>query len=145
MTTTTVTHGADSPQRRGLVPYAEFARLLASNDLRDDPSFAVRVLRESVLQAETLTAQDDIDAFHCEPPRTGHPGWDALLAGVAVFTGAGRVSPGVLQWTLSADRRVPELFDPLDTGKYRLLEMFRTPAAIREHNVILAAGNLEGV
>lgn len=132
------------PLPRGSVPYAAIAGLLLDADLRDDPSLAVRVLRESVLQARVLTSQEALDAFHREPP-LGLPGWDAVLAGAAVFTGAGRVSDGVLDWCAAPQRWNTELFDPLSTPpKYRLLEMLRTPAALRERNVILAAGNLEG-
>ncbi|BDH55789.1 hypothetical protein [Tsukamurella sp. PLM1] len=63
-----------------------------------------------------------------------------------MFTGAGRVSAGVLDWCSEPGRRCTDLFDPLGVPpRYRLLEMLRTPAALRERNVILAAGNLEGV
>lgn len=69
----------------------DFARLWRDRpDLQNDPSFAVRVLRESVLQAERTPVGPELDRFHAEPPSTGSPGWDALLAGAAVFTGNGR-------------------------------------------------------
>ncbi|MET9327555.1 hypothetical protein [Tsukamurella sp. NPDC003166] len=138
---------AGDPIPPGYVTYADLATTLrADADLREDPSLAVRVLRESVLQAEALTDANSLDAFHAEPPLTGHPGWDALFAGVAVFTGSGRVSPGVLDWCSQPGRISTDLFDPLRIpARYRLLEMLRTPVALRERNVILAAGNLEGV
>ncbi|GAA1072591.1 hypothetical protein GCM10009648_04750 [Tsukamurella spumae] len=114
--------------------------------LRADASLSVRVLRESVLQARSLPNGAALDAFHREPPATDLPGWDTILAGAAVFTGAGRVSAGVLDWCDDPSRTCTELFDPLGIPhRYRLLEMLRTPAAFRERNVILAAGNLEGV
>lgn len=135
-----------APAARGLTSYASFARLLASDPaLRDNPSFAIRLLRQSVLQARDLTDPADIDAFHTHPPTTGSIGWDSLLAGVAVMTGTGRTTPGVLDWCADPGRSSIELFDPLNTGKYQLLEMLRTPIALRERNVILSRGNLEGV
>ena len=132
---------------RGLVSYAAIADALRTDQtLRNDPSLAVRALRESVLQARSLDDGPVLDAFHREPPPTGLAGWDAVLAGAAVLTGAGRVSAGVLDWCSAPGRRCTDLFDPLRVPqKYRLLEMLRTPAALRERNVILAAGNLEGV
>ncbi|GAB03699.1 hypothetical protein M2359_002758 [Gordonia amarae] len=131
---------------RRVTSYATFAEQFVSDPvLHDDPSFAIRVLRQSVLQARDLVDQTGIDAFHSRPPTTGDVGWDSLLAGVAVMTGTGRTTPGVLDWCAEPGRRSTELFDPLDTGKYRLLEMLRTPIALRERNVILSRGNLEGV
>lgn len=132
--------------RRGWTSYALFAKLFVERaEIGDDPSLAVRVLREVVRAARALDAQAEIDAFHAEPPTTGSDGWDALLAGVAVLTGAGRTTPGVLDWCDAPGRWCVELFDPLDSGKYFLLEMLRTAAPIRERNVVLAAGNLLGV
>lgn len=135
----------------GFTPYAEFAKTFVTEQFIEDPSFAIRVLRESVLQARALTESKvmdkfSINEFHREPPTTGINGWDALLAGVAVFSGAGYVDTGVLAWCADESRWCQELFDPLNiSDEYVMLEMLRTPAAIRERNVILAAGNLEGV
>lgn len=126
-----------------LTTYARFASLVPADP---DWPFLVRVLRECRLAADQLTSGADIDAFHLEPPATGHRGWDAILAGVAEITGVDRVSdPRILQWCRSPDRVCLELFDPLSTGKYRWLEYLRTPIQLRERNIILAAGNLEGV
>ncbi len=137
----------DPSTETAVTTYADFARLWrARADLRGDPSFAVRVLRESVLQAQRMPPGPELDRFHAEPPTVGSTGWDALVAGAAVFTGAGRVSRGVLDWTRSPDRWSRELFDPLGVpAKYLLLESLRTPAALRERNVILSIGNLQGV
>lgn len=131
----------------GIVSYAEFAEEWARRpDWRSDSTFSVRLLRECVLQAQHLPPGKALDSFHREPPLTGCRGWDALLAGTAVFTGAGRVSPGVLDWARGAGRRCQELFDPIGIPeRYRILDMLRTPAAIRERNVVLAIGNLQGV
>ncbi|NMO00441.1 hypothetical protein HH308_04340 [Gordonia sp. TBRC 11910] len=131
---------ARSYSRRGLVDYTRFAVDLPALDSR----LAVRVLRETVLQARDLTRQDELDRFHREPPPTGSRGWDSLLAGVACMTGV-RAAAGVLDWCFRPERYCVELFDPLDTGKYRWLDALRTPVEIRTRNVILAAGNLEGV
>lgn len=138
-------HGALDDAR--LTSYADFARRwIADRELHGYPGMAIRALRQSVLEARALDQVDLLDAFHREPPSTGVQGWDALLAGVAVLTGVGRVSPGVLDWCAHSSRWSRELFDPLMIERqYVLLEMLRTPAPIRERNVILAAGNLEGV
>ena len=126
-----------------LTTYARFATIVPTDP---DWPFLVRVLRQSRMAADELTAPVDIDAFHLEPPSTGHRGWDALLAGVAEMTGVDRVSdPRILQWSRNANRFAPPLFDPLGTGKYHWLEYLRTPIQLRERNVVLAAGNLEGV
>lgn len=126
-----------------LTTYARFATLVPTDP---DWSFLVRVLRECRLASDRLTSAADIDAFHLEPPSTGHRGWDAILAGVAEITGVDRVSDSrILQWCRNSYRFSPDLFDPLDTGKYRWLEYLRTPIQLRERNIILAAGNLEGV
>jgi hypothetical protein len=133
---------------REVVPsYAEFARIFRSReDINGDPSFAVRVLRQSVLHAQELPSGPELDHFHRPAPETGSSGWDALLAGVAVFTGSGRVSAGVLDWCKEPGRSSEELFDPLGIPqKYLLVESLRTPAAIRERNVILSIGNLQGL
>ncbi len=127
-----------------LTTYARFGALLHTEQ---DWRFAVRVLRQCVLTASRLLRPDDIDAFHCEPQPTGVVGWDATLAGVAAMTGRDRVSnASILSWTSSPARRVNgHLFDPLDSGKYIWLEALRTPVELRERNVILSRGNLEGV
>ncbi|MFT7022454.1 MAG: hypothetical protein ACJA07_001538 [Rhodococcus sp. (in: high G+C Gram-positive bacteria)] len=130
--------------QHNLTTYAQFANLLKDES---DWAFAVRVLRQCALTAARLTRQDDIDAFHAEPSTTGYVGWDAALAGVAVMTGRDRVSsPAILEWVSSPSRRVVNaLFDPLDSGKYIWLEALRTPVELRERNVVLARGNLEGI
>ncbi len=137
---------AHEATRTAVTTYADFACLWRDRPgLQSDPSFAVRVLRESVLQAERTPIGPELDRFHAEPPRTGAPGWDALLAGAAVFTANGRVSRGVLDWSREPQRWSTELFDPLGVpAKYLLLESLRTPAALRERNVILSIGNLQG-
>ncbi|WP_336794187.1 hypothetical protein [Gordonia malaquae] len=127
--------------------YAEFADIWRTRpDISGDPSFAIRALRQSVLHAQSMPSGPELDWFHREPAPTGVLGWDALLAGVAVFTGAGRVSAGTLDWCRAPGRWSRELFDPLGVDqKYLLLESLRTPAALRERNVILAIGNLQGL
>ncbi|MFZ2527642.1 MAG: hypothetical protein WAX14_08315 [Rhodococcus sp. (in: high G+C Gram-positive bacteria)] len=136
--------GSDSEIVSGnLTTYARFATIVPTDP---DWPFLVRVLRECRLAADRLTSAADIDAFHLEPPATGHRGWDAIIAGVAEITGVDRVShPEILRWCRNPARFCTELFDPLGTGKYRWLEYLRTPIQLRERNVILAAGNLEGV
>ncbi|GAA3148460.1 hypothetical protein [Rhodococcus baikonurensis] len=125
-----------------LTTYARFATIVAADD---DWPFMVRVLRQCRMAADELTTPNDVDAFHLEPPRTGRPAWDAVLAGVAEMTGVDRVSdPHILDWCRDRDRFLPELFDPLDTGRYFWLDYLRTPIQLRERNVVLAAGNLEG-
>jgi predicted XRE-type DNA-binding protein len=125
-----------------LATYAWFADLVAREP---DWRFAVRVLRQVVMKASRLTQQSDTDTVHAEPPSTGHRGWDALIAGVASMTGRNRVSsPDVLAWCFAPARYSDRLFDPLDSGRYIWLEYMRTPVELRERNVILAAGNLEG-
>ena len=126
-----------------LTTYARFATLVPADP---DWPFMIRVLRQCRMAADELTDQSDIDAFHLEPPSTGHEGWDAILAGVAEITGADRVSDRrILAWCRLPDRFLPELFDVLDSGKYRWLEYLRTPVQLRERGIILSAGNLEGV
>lgn len=125
-----------------LATYAWFADLIAREP---DWRFAVRILRQVVMKASHLTRQSDIDAVHGEPASTGQRGWDALIAGVASMTGRNRVSsPDVLAWCFALTRYSGTLFDPLDSGRYIWLEYMRTPIELRERNVILAAGNLEG-
>ncbi|MDE8649035.1 hypothetical protein PXH69_29090 [Rhodococcus qingshengii] len=125
-----------------LTTYARFATIVAADD---DWPFMVRVLRQCRMTADELTTPNGIDAFHLEPPRTGRPAWDAVLAGVAEMTGVDRVSdPHILDWCRDQDRFLPTLFDPLDTGRYFWLDYLRTPIQLRERNVVLAAGNLEG-
>ncbi|MBM4570250.1 hypothetical protein GS896_27500 [Rhodococcus hoagii] len=126
-----------------LTTYARFATIVPGEP---DWPFLIRVLRECRLAADRLTDTADIDAFHLEPLSTGHRGWDAILAGVAEITGADRVSdPQIIQWCREPHRYSPTLFDPLATGKYVWLEYMRTPIQLRERNIVLAAGNLEGV
>ena len=126
-----------------LTTYGRFATIVAADP---DWPFMIRVLRQCRMAADELTDQSDIDAFHLEPPTTGHEGWDAILAGVAEITGTDRVSDRrILAWCRHPDRFLPELFDVLDTGKYRWVEYLRTPVLLRERGIILAAGNLEGV
>lgn len=126
-----------------LTTYARFAAVVPTDP---DWPFLVRVLRQCRMAADALTDQSDVDAFHLEPPSTGHAGWDAILAGVAEMTGTGRVSdPEVLAWCRNPDRFLPHEFDPLNTGKYRWLDYQRTPKALRKRNLVLAAGNLAGI
>ncbi|ULD38829.1 hypothetical protein [Rhodococcus qingshengii] len=127
-----------------LTTYARFATIVAADD---DWPFMVRVLRQCRMAADALTEPADIDAFHLEPPPTGHRGWDAIVAGVAEMTGVDRVSdPRILAWTRAPERFVPNLFDPLKSfyTRYFWLDYLRTPIQLRERNVVLAAGNLEG-
>lgn len=123
--------------------YAELAGLIAAGD---DPQFLVRQLREVVIRSARETDQAAIDTIHAEPPTTRSTGWDAVLGGVASMTGRGRVSsPALLTWCFSTTRYVvDDLFDPLDSGKYRWLDYLRTPVELRVRNVILPYGNLEG-
>jgi hypothetical protein len=126
-----------------LTTYARLSTIVAAES---DASFAVRLVRESVLDAAGLTRQADIDAFHGPAPSTGHRGWDALIAGVAMMTGLDRVSDlAVLRWCDDPDRVCEELFDPLGVGRWRWLDYLRTPIELRVRKVILASGNLEGV
>ena len=124
--------------------YAEVARLIASGG---EPRFLVRQLREVVVRSFREDDQTVIDAIHDEPETTGSRGWDAVLGGVASMTGYERVSASVLlAWCFEADRYVvDEVFDPLDSGRYRWLDYLRTPVELRVRNVILPYGNLEGV
>lgn len=129
--------------RYRLTTYARYAQVIAQET---DWNFGVRVLRQTVLTAQRLTRQNDVDAFHGPAPSTGHRGWDAVIAGAAMTTGFDRVSsPEILAWCDDPSRYCTELFDPLDVGKYRWLDYLRTPIQLRVRNVILAAGNLQGV
>ncbi len=129
--------------RYRLTTYARYALLIAAEP---DWSFGVRMLRQTVLTAQRLSRQDDIDACHGPAPSTGNRGWDAVIAGVAMMTGLDRVSDvAILAWCDDPTRYCTELFDPLDVGKYRWLDYLRTPIQLRVRNVILAAGNLQGV
>lgn len=123
--------------------YAELAGLIAAGD---DPHFLVRQLREVVIRSARETDQNAIDTIHAEPETTRSTGWDSVLGGVASMTGRGRVSsPTLLTWCFNPTRYVvDELFDPLDSGKYRWLDYLRTPVELRVRNVILPYGNLEG-
>lgn len=125
--------------------YAHFMQWLATEH---DPRIAVRVLRQYRMHADTLTEMADIDAFHQRPALRGD-GWDALIAGVAEMTGAAKVSDvRVLDWTEEPQRYRPAatLFDPLDSDRrYQWLDYLRTPIHLRVRNVVLAAGNLQGV
>lgn len=124
--------------------YAELAGLIASGD---DPRFLIRQLREVVVRSRGEGDQGAIDLIHGEPATTGSTGWDAVLGGVASMTGHERVSAAThLAWCFDPSRYVlDELFDPLDSGKYRWLDYLRTPVELRVRNVILPYGNLEGV
>ncbi len=115
--------------------------------LIDDPSFAIRTIRETVLDARALTDQSAIDQFHADPGTVGATGWDALIAGVAMMTGLDRVStPAILAWCDAPSRTCAELFDPLDVDEqYRWLDYLRTPIELQVRNIILASGNLEGI
>lgn len=131
-----------TPPARG---YAALVNRLPG--LLRDASFAVRVVREAVLDAQALTDQAAIDQFHADPGLTGVQGWDALIAGVAMMTGLDRVSdPAILSWCDAPSRRCTELFDPLDVAEqYRWLDYLRTPIELQVRNIILASGNLEGI
>jgi hypothetical protein len=63
-----------------------------------------------------------------------------------MITGLDRVSdPAILAWCDEPSRYCDELFDPLFTGRYRWLDYLRTPIQLQVRNVILAAGNLQGL
>jgi hypothetical protein len=115
--------------------------------LVDDPSFAVRAIRETVLDARALTDRSAIDHFHADPGLIGSTGWDALIAGVAMMTGLDRTSaPEILAWCNAPSRTCAELFDPLEVAEqYRWLDYLRTPIELQVRNIILASGNLEGI
>jgi hypothetical protein len=123
--------------------YAELAVKIANGE---DPRFTVRLLREVVIRSRRETSQAVIDLIHLDPGSTGSIGWDSVLGGVASISGRDRVSsPALLDWCFTPDRYSPQMFDPLDSGKYRWLDYLRTPVELRVRNVILAYGNLEGV
>lgn len=135
--------GSSMILRDRLTTYGRLSALIAAEA---DASFAVRLVRESVLDAATLVAPADIDAFHAPAPATGRRGWDALIAGVAMMTGLDNVSdPEILAWCDESIRYCEELFDPLGAGRWRWLDYLRTPVELQVRNVILASGNLEGV
>jgi hypothetical protein len=135
--------GSSTILRDRLTTYGRLSALVAAEA---DASFAVRLVRESVLDAATLVTPADIDAFHAPAPATGRHGWDALIAGVAMMTGLDNVSdPQMLAWCDDSSRYCEELFDPLGAGRWRWLDYLRTPIELQVRNVILASGNLEGV
>ncbi len=132
-----------SPASAPAFTYRELAKTIAAGE---DPRFAVRLLREVVLRSGREQDQRRIDEIHSDPGSAGSGGWDAVLGGVAWISGRDRVSDtSMLQWCFDDSRYCPTLFDPLDSGKYRWLDYLRTPVELRVRNVILPAGNLQGV
>lgn len=69
-----------------------------------------------------------------EPPLTGFPEWDALLAGVAEWL-AGRHGLAVPAWTQQPDRFLDRMWFVSPTPGLRAGALVETPAALRRRGV----------
>jgi len=142
-----VTHNvvAYTPDTSRLFSYAELAQMIAAGE---DWGFAVRLLREVVRRSHLVSDTAGVDFIHRDPGLTGIRGWDAIIGGVASMSGRGRVAtPAVLQWCFVPERYcVDEMFSPFTVpAKYFWIDYLSTPIELQVRNVILPAGNLEGV
>ncbi|SDN55124.1 hypothetical protein SAMN05216355_10685 [Actinomyces ruminicola] len=123
--------------------YSDFAAWKADEA---DNHFAVQVLKNLVTELQAMAPGPELDQAHGEPPSTGHPGWDRLIQGAALWTGASRLNdPAVLDWARRTPDDVSDIFDPLAPQRRFALSYLRTPVPLREKGVCLARGNLQGV
>jgi len=120
--------------RANLLTYPRLAmEITAIKD--DDPVYATRLIRQTVQELGLLSDPADIAAFHAEPPSTGDPRWDALIAGVAVHTWSLANDGAYLPWA----GKVEPLDDIWEPGngpeRWRGWNLIHTPPSLVALNV----------
>jgi len=111
----------------------------------DDPVHATRLIRQTVQQLGLLSDPAEIAVFHAEPPSTGDPRWDALIAGVAVHTWSLGHDGEFLPWA----KKVPPLEEIWEPGngpeRWRGVNLIHTPPSLIALNVCFPEEWLQAV
>jgi len=126
-----------------VVSYPRLATVIAQN--LTDPILCTRLVRQTVQQLQLLTNESDIVEFHREPPSTGSPQWDALIAGVAAHTWSLGGHPTSLYWTREL-HPLPQWWEPGDgPARWRDWNLVHTPPSLRERRVIFPQNWLQAI
>ena len=112
-----------------------------------DDTILLRVIIQSVDDFAALDDDDARRAFLAEPPGTGDPRYDALLAGVAVHLVQRAGMPTTPAWTRDASRYLPRMWwVGLPEGSARRAYVLqRTPAYLKARGVLFNTDNLDSV
>ena len=132
--------GPPAPARRAWLTAADAARAVRAEVERGDESFALRLIARALSDLRALHEPADVRAWLEEPPSTGDPRWDTLLA-AATRRECRRLSIRAPGWTRA---------EPLDQWWFPAFEPVlaartfqRTPPELSVHGIWLDPRALE--